>query len=148
MKSSLLGLAFLVSLLSGCTQDAWKKAFTAKVLTVSYDDLGTEAMVSPILGPRGADPQIVVRQGATNPHSTPRCLNAHQGLVMLRRNARNLANTKENAPLRQRMTTAYNRLYFYYNQRRDAFLAVPPFVGRGSMTMMRSGMMPPVPPTL
>lgn len=133
---------------SGCTQDSWRKAFTAKVVTVSYDDLGTEAMVSPVLGARGTDPQIVVRQGATNQHSSPRYLNTRQGLLMLRRNARRLPDTAENAPLRQRMTTAYNRLYYYYNLRRSAFLSVPPFGGRGSMSMMRSTMMPPMPPTL
>jgi hypothetical protein len=148
MKTPFLLACLLLPSLSGCTRDSWRQAFSARVLTVSYDNLGTEAMVSPALGPRGTDPQIVVRQGATNPQSTPRCLNAHEGLLMLRRNSRHLPRTAQNEPLRRRMKSAYDRLYHYYNQRRDAFLAVPAFGGRGSMTMMRSTMMPPVPPSL
>jgi hypothetical protein len=149
MKSLPFLLAvLLVTSLSGCSGESWRKAFTAKVVVVSYDDLGTETMLSPILGPRGNNPQIVVHHGATNKHAEPRRLNDHQGLLILRRNSRRLPDTAENEALRQRMTAAYHRLHACYNQRRNAFLSVPPFAGRGSMSMTRMNLMPPVPPSL
>ena len=149
MKTPLLLVTLLLTaFLSSCSREAWRKAFATPVVQLSYDDLGTETMLIPVLGSRGSNTSIVVHNGATNASSDPRHLNVHQGLLMLRRNARSLPHTPENQPLRQRMTIAYDRMYNLYRTRRDASLAMPPFAGRGSTTMMRMGMMPPVPPTL
>ncbi len=143
---SLLLACLLVAFLGGCTRESWRKAFTSEVLQLSCDDFGTEAMVSPVLGPRGTDVQVVINHGATNSTSSPRRLNTYQGLLMLRRNAHRLPRTPENEALRQRMTRAYSRLYHAYRTRREAMLAAPPSVGRGALARMH--MIPPVPPTL
>lgn len=143
---SFLLACLLLALLSGCTRESWRKAFSAEVLQLSYDDFGTEAMVSPVLGPRGTDLQVVINHGATNSASSPRRLNTYQGLLMLRRNAHRLARTPENEALRQRMTRTYSRLYHFYRTRREAMLAAPPSVGRGALARMQ--IIPPVPPTL
>lgn len=149
MRTSLLALtALALALLSSCTSASWKKAFTPSVVTVSYDDLGPEALVAPVLGPRGENPQIIAHAGSTRPDTNPRRLNAHQGLLLLRRNARVLPATPAGDDLRRRMSTAYGRLFHLYNSRRVAFTSVPPFGGRGSMNPMRTTMMPPVPPSL
>lgn len=149
MRPSFVALSFLALFLaSSCTSQSWKNAFAAQVVTVSYDDLGPESLVAPVLGPRGGNPQIVAHAGATRTDTNPRRLNAHQGLLLLRRNARQLPATPAGAELRQRMSVAYARLLHFYNARRAAFTSVPPFGGRGSMTMARMTAMPPVPPTL
>lgn len=145
----LLRLAvFLLPLgaLSSCSSHSWQKLLTGPSATVSYDDLGTEAMLIPVLGPRGEDPRILVHLGATRADSQPRKLSAHNGLLMLRRNEEKLPRTAENEPLRERMRHAYSRIYQYYRTRRDASLAAPPYVGRGAMNRMQ--MMPPVPSAL
>jgi hypothetical protein len=146
MKSSLLCLALLATMFSGCSQDAWKKAFTARVLTVSYDDLGTEAMLKPTLGSRGTDPTILVHHGATDAQALPRRLGVHEGLLLLRKNARQLPRTPANSALRERMARTYSRMYQFYRTRRDAVMATPPFYGRGALG--RAMLMPPMPPTL
>ncbi len=149
MRPSFLALSFLaLCLASGCTSQTWKNAFSAQVVTVSYDDLGPESFVAPLLGPRGGNPQVVAHAGATRADTEPRRLNAHQGLLLLRKNARQLPATPAGAALRQRMDVAYARLLHFYNARRAAFTSVPPFGGRGSMTMARMTTMPPMPPTL
>lgn len=140
--TQLLAIAGLLLLLSHCSGNSSSR----RQLTVLYDDLGTSAMLQPILGPRGHDPLIVVHHGSTQEGSQPRHLNVHQGMLMLRRNARLLPHTPENQPLRNRMRIAYQRMFDYYRTRRDAFMAVPPFAGRGSMG--RQQLMPPMPPTL
>lgn len=144
LKLASLGLLLTVS--GGCTRDAWQDAFTLKVLQVSYDDLGPEAMVVPALGPRGKDLTITVHHGATDAEARPRLLNVHQGLLLLRKNHRSLPPTPANDALRQRMARAYSRLYPYYRTRRDAVLGSPPFFGRGNM--MRMQLMPPMPPAI
>jgi hypothetical protein len=147
MKSlPLILTCLLVSFLGGCTRESWQKAFTTEVLQLSYDDFGTEAIVSPVLGPRGTDLRILINHGSTNSTASPRRLNTYQGLLMLRRNAHRLPRTPENEALRQRMSRTYNRLYHSYRTRREAMLASPPSFGRGAMPRMQ--MMPPVPPML
>lgn len=143
---SLILTCLLVCLLGGCARESWKKAFTTEVLQLLYDDFGTEAMVSPVLGPRGTDQRIVISHGSTSSTTSPRRLNTYQGLLMLRRNAHRLPRTPESEALRQRMSRAYNRLYHSYRTRREAMLASPPSFGRGAMPRMQ--MMPPVPPML
>lgn len=138
-------LTVLLSL-GGCTGADWKKALAGPHLEVSYDDLGTPAMLGPVLGPRGENPAIMVHSGANNATTQPRRLNAYNGMLLLRHNEHLLPRTPENEPLRQRMTRAYSRIYQYYSTRRSAALAAPPAVGRGAMGRMQ--MMPPARPTL
>jgi hypothetical protein len=142
----LASLGLLVAVAGGCTRHTWQDAFTLKVMQVSYDDLGPEAMVEPTLGPRGRDLVVTVHHGATDDAARPRLLNVHQGLLLLRKNYRCLPQTPENDSLRQRMARAYSRLYQHYRTRRDAMMATPPSFGRGSMGRMM--LMPPMPPTI
>jgi hypothetical protein len=66
MRPSFVALSFLALFLaSSCSSQTWKNAFAAQVVTVSYDDLGSESLVAPVLGPRGGNPQIVAHAGAT-----------------------------------------------------------------------------------
>ncbi|MGV3662372.1 MAG: hypothetical protein ACO1TE_19470 [Prosthecobacter sp.] len=139
-------LCLFLALLGACTQQGRQRALAGPRLEVSYDDLGTEAMLQRTLGPRGAAPGILIHHGGTNPETTPRQLNAHQALRMLRGNDRALPHTPANEPLRQRMRAAYSRIYNLYRTRRDAIQAVPPFFGRGAMGRMQ--MLPPMPPSL
>ncbi|MFO1482534.1 MAG: hypothetical protein U1F71_04135 [Verrucomicrobiaceae bacterium] len=148
MKFPFLFLPFLLAFFpAGCTSDQLHHAFAARTLQLSYDDLGPASLVKPVLGERGSDPVIVVHSGATNPTASPRRLNAHQAILLMRSNARRLPKTPENEALLQRMNHAYSRLYAYYQWRRNAFLSVPPFFGRGAVARM-SVAPPPVPPTL
>jgi len=96
----------LLTVSSGCTREAWGKAFTVKVLQVSYDDLGPEAMVVKTLGPRGKDLTVTVHHAATDEEAQPRLLNVHQGMLLLRKNYRRLPQTPENDALRERMSRA------------------------------------------
>jgi hypothetical protein len=136
----------LLTVSSGCTRVAWHKAFTGKVLQVSYDDLGPEAMVLKTLGPRGQDLTVTVHHAATDEAAQPRLLNVHQGMLLLRKNYRRLPGTPENDALRERMARAYSRMIQYYRTRRDSMMATPPSFGRGSMGRMM--LMPPMPPTI
>lgn len=136
----------LLTVSNGCTREALHKAITAKVLQVSYDDLGPEAMVMSALGARGKDLTVTVHHGATDEEAQPRLLNVHQGMLLLRKNYRRLPQTPENDALRERMARAYSRMYQYYRTRRDAMMATPPSFGRGSMGRMM--LMPPMPPTI
>ena len=136
----------LLTVSSSCTRETWRKAITVKVLQVSYDDLGPEAMVVSALGPRGKDSTITVHHGATNKQAQPRLLNVHQGMLLLRKNDRHLSQTPENDALRARMAQAYDRMFQYYRTRRDSMMATPPFFGRGSMGRMI--LMPPMPPSI
>lgn len=88
----------------------------------------------------------MVHAGANSATTQPRRLNAYHGMLMLRHNEHMLPRTPENAPLRQRMTRAYGRIYQYYSTRCSALLGAPPFVGRGAMGRMM--MMPPARPTI
>lgn len=142
----LLAALLAAAALTSCTSAAWHRALAGPAATVSYDDLGTEEMLMPVLGPRGSDPQIRVHLGATNAQAQPRKLSAYNGLLMLRRNENALPKTPENEALRERMRRAYGRIYHYYRTRRDASLGAPPYFGRGAMPRMQ--MMPPVPPYL
>lgn len=142
----LASLALLLTVSGGCTREVWQKVFTLKVLQVSYDDLGPEAMVVSALGPRGKDLTVTVHHGATDETARPRLLNVHQGLLLLRRNYRRLPPTPKNDALRERMAQAYSRMFQYYRSRRDAMMATPPSFGRGSMGRMM--LMPPMPPTI
>lgn len=134
-------LALLLSLAS-CSGTDWKKALSGPQLEVSYDDLGTPAMLQPVFGPRGENPGIKVHSGATSATTQPRHLNAYNGMLMLRHNEHMLPKTPENEPLRERMRRAYSQIYQYYSTKRSAALAAPPAVGRGAMGRMQ--MMPPV----
>jgi hypothetical protein len=136
----------LLTVSSGCSRETWRRAITVKVLQVSYDDLGPEAMVVSVLGPRGRDLTITVHHGATDKQALPRLLNVRQGMLLLRKNDRRLSHTPENDALRARMARAYDRMFQYYRTRRDAMMAIPPFFGRGSMGRMI--LMPPMPPTI
>jgi hypothetical protein len=136
----------LLTVSSGCNREAWRKAFTMRVLQVSYDDLGPESMVVSALGARGKDLTVTVHHGATDEEAQPRLLNVHQGMLLLRKNYRRLPQTPENDALRERMAHAYSRMFQYYRTRRDAMMATPPSFGRGSMGRMM--LMPPMPPTI
>lgn len=149
MRHHLSALSILLLLLlsmSACTSASWQKALAGPRLEVSYDDLGTPAMLESVLGPRGASPAIQVHMGDHNATTQPRRLNAYNGMLMLRRNEHLLPHTPENEALRQRMRRAYSRIYQYYSTRRTAALAAPPSVGRGAMGRMQ--MIPPARPTL
>lgn len=154
MQSPLPGLTFLVRIVvsllvfstGACTRAGWQKALAGPRLEVSYDDLGTQAMLEPVLGSRGTDPAIQVHMGGHNATTQPRRLNAYNGMLMLRHNERLLPRAPENEALRQRMRRAYSRIYQYYSTRRTAVLAAPPSVGRGAMDRML--MFPPARPTL
>jgi hypothetical protein len=136
----------LLTVSSGCSRETWRRAITVKVLQVSYDDLGPEAMVVSALGPQGRDLTITVHHGATDKQAQPRLLNVRQGMLLLRKNDRRLSHTPENDALRARMARAYDRMFQYYRTRRDAMMATPPFFGRGSVGRMI--LMPPMPPTI
>lgn len=149
MRSPLPVLSILLVLLlslSACSSASWQKALAGPHLEVSYDDLGTHAMLEPVLGPRGTDPAIVIHMGGHNATTQPRRLNAYNGMLMLRHNEGLLPHTPENEALRQRMRRAYSRIYQYYSTRRTAALAAPPSVGRGAMGRMQ--MIPAARPTL
>lgn len=139
-------LASLILPLSSCSNPQLKKMLAGPSLEVSYDDLGTEAMVRPLLGGRGTDTRVMIYTGQTKTDTSPRRLNVYKGLLALRHNERQLARTPENEPLRLRLKRTYDRLYNYYRTRRDASLGAPPMMGRGAMGRMQ--MMPPVPPYL
>ena len=145
MKSVLLLLAAVTLVLPACTTAQRQQAFTGRTAQVSYDDLGPASLVQPLLGPRGANPLIVITSGGSNFSSDPRRLNSRQAINLLRSNARQVPHTPQNAALLQRMSRAYTQVFNLYNARRAAVLAVPPFYGRGSMSRMRTMMVPPMP---
>lgn len=147
-----LHLALLVCcsllFLAGC--DASLNAIPGPAFV--YDDFGTEAMASDLLGPKGKDTQVVARFGSTNSTPPPggpdvRYVGVGQAMNHLRRSVRKLSRTPENEALNQRLAATYSRLYREYSSRRDAFMAVPSAsYGRGGMN--RALMMPPMPPSI
>ncbi len=136
----------LVFVLSSCSNGSLQQMLAGPALEISYDDLGPEAMVSPLLGPRGTDTRVMIHSGGTQTDTRPRRLNAYKGLLILRHNERHLPRTLENEALRERLKKTYGRLYDYYRTRREASLGAPPMVGRGAMSRMH--MTPAVPPYL
>ncbi len=118
----------------------------------AYDDFGTEPIASRLIGPKGKDTHVIARFGTTRktpPLEGPdvRYVNVEQSMFFLRRSARSLPKTAENEPLRQRLSTTYNRLYQQYSTKRNAFLSAPSSsYGRGAMN--RALMMPPMPPSI
>lgn len=136
----------LGSVLSSCSSASIKKALAGPQAVVSYDDLGTPAMLEGLLGPRGSDPMIQVHMGSTRKDTQPRRLNAYNSLLMLRHHEHQLPHTPENEALRERMRKAYSRIYAYYRTRREGALGAPPYFGRGAMSRLH--MMPPVAPYL
>lgn len=141
-----IGACLAALAITSCTRGAWQKMAAGPSAIVSYDDLGTAEMLTPVLGPRGDDPHIKVHLGGTSATSQPRRLSAYNGLLMLRHNERALPDTPENAALRERMRRAYSHIYQFYRTRRDAAMSTPPFVGRGAM--QRVQMLPSVPSSL
>jgi hypothetical protein len=148
MKRLLLLLAAVTRLIPACTPAQRQQAITGRTAQVSYDDLGPAGLVQPLIGPRGANPLIVITSGGSDFSSNPRRLNARQAITLLRSNARQLPPTPPNAALLQRMSRAYDRVFSLYNSRRAAVLSVPPFYGRGSTAQMRMMMVPPMPTSL
>jgi len=148
MKHALLLLAALALLLPACTAAQRQKALSANTVTISYDDFGPPELVRPVLGERGANPLILVTNGGSKTTADPRKLNTHQALRLLRTNARQLSTTPQDEALRRRMSSAYKRIAHLYTTRRNAMLSSPPFFGRGSSTMQRMLLIPPVPPSL
>lgn len=148
MKRLLLLLATVTPLIPACTPAQRHQAITGRTTQVSYDDLGPASLVQPLLGPRGANPLILITSGGSDFSSDPRRLNARQAINLLRSNARQIPPTPQNAPLLQRMSRAYDHVFSLYNARRAAVLAVPPFYGRGSTARMRTMMVPPMPTNL
>ncbi|MBN8420689.1 MAG: hypothetical protein J0L73_17365 [Verrucomicrobia bacterium] len=118
----------------------------------AYEDFGTEAMASHLIGPRGKDTQIIARFGSTNP--TPpakgpdvRYVGVAQAMNYLRHSVRKLPRTPENAAMIERLRATYSRLYRHYSTKRNAFMSVPSAsYGRGGMN--RALMMPPMPPSI
>ncbi len=146
MTSRLLLLVVLVSLLPACTPEAWHKAFSSHLLTLSYDDFGPESIASQLLGPRGASTVVIAYHGSTR--LTPsgpdgvRFVNVAQAMYFLRRQFKTLP---ANEPLRQRLRATYARLYPLHRRHRDAILASAVALGRGRMSrmMMAPPAMPP-----
>ncbi|MDB6003516.1 MAG: hypothetical protein JWR15_503 [Prosthecobacter sp.] len=118
----------------------------------AYDDFGPEPVAARLLGPKGKDTHVIARFGTTRktpPLEGPdvRYVNVEQSMFFLRSAARNLPKTAENAAVRQRLSTTYNRLYNQYSTKRNAFLSAPSSsYGRGGMN--RVFMMPPMPPAI
>lgn len=117
-----------------------------------YDDFGTEAMASHLIGPKGKNTQVIARFGTTN--ATPatdgpdvRYVSMGQAMNYLRLSVRKMARTPENAALRQRLSATYSRLFIQYDKKRSALMSAPSAsYGRGGMN--RAFMMPPMPPSI
>jgi hypothetical protein len=144
----ILGCSLGLLSLSSCS-DA---SYITPEMTFAYEDFGTDAIASRLLGPRGKDMQIVVRFGTTRTTPKPggpdlRFVSTQQAMHFLRSNVHKLPKTPENAELRQRLQATYNRLYDVYSSKRSAFLSAPSSsYGRDGMN--RALMMPPMPPSI
>ncbi|MCF7784715.1 MAG: hypothetical protein K9N47_01265 [Prosthecobacter sp.] len=139
-----------MGLLSLCScSDA---SYITPEMTFAYEDFGTDAIASRLLGPRGKDMQIVVRFGTTRTTPKPggpdlRFVSTQQAMHFLRSNVHKLPKTPENAELRKRLQATYSRLYDVYSSKRSSFLSAPSSsYGRDGMN--RALMMPPMPPSI
>lgn len=151
MKYPIALLLLIAILLSSCTGAAWRKAFTAPSITLSYDDFGPERIASQLLGPRGSSSMVIAHHGFN--HITPsaetgiRYVNVQQSMFFLTRQVRALAFTPENEPLRQRLRSTYARLYPLHRTRRDGMIAgafISPRGGMSRMLMLPSAMPPSI----
>jgi len=144
----ILGCSFCVMLLASCS-DA---SYITPAMTFAYDDFGSEATASSLLGPKGNDTQVVARFASTQitpPADGPdiRFVNTEKAMWFLRSQVRKLPQTEENAVERQRLQRTYSRLYDVYSTKRSAFLSSPSSsYGRGGMN--KALMMPPMPPAI
>ena len=142
-----LGGSLCLMLLVSCGN----ASYINPTMTFVYDDFGSEATASSLLGPKGKDTQVIARFASTRitpPADGPdiRFVNTEKAMWFLRREVRKMPITEETAAERQRMQSTYSRLREIYSTKRNSFLSSP-----GS-TYGPSGdkalLMPPMPPRI
>ncbi len=145
---SFLLILSLLSVLTGCTRESWRKCLAGPDLTLRYDDFGPEAYAAKLLGERqnGQRPISIVH-GRSRLLPDGQRVNVFEAMRHLKTVARTLPPTPEAQQVRARLSATYARLYDFYRTRRDAMMSAPySSSSRGSMN--RALMLPIMPMSL
>ena len=118
----------------------------SKTLTFTAADFGPPEMSAPLIGPGSADRQVLVvhKQQSGSPAVQ---VFAPQAIKHLNRSVKNLPRDGTHTALRTRLIRTRTLILDFYNQRRAAFQAVPPYNARNGY-LSRQMLMPGIGTTL
>lgn len=137
----------LATLLASCSSSIHIRPLMSRTLELPAADFGPPSLSAPLLGQGAGCTRVVVHYGLPEKHLRGRYPDTQtafvpvvRGIKHLNRVVKELPHDAEHAGLHDRLVATRARLMAFYNDRRIAFNAVPPFTGRSFMA--RNAMMP------